>query len=476
MNDSNQSQGSAENASDNVLSHYKFFLTFLQIFEEMQSELLQISRFDPLTHLSNREQFLDDLNRELARAARFNRKLAVLSVDIDFFKKVNDNAGREAGDLLLKEIAVRMKSAIRAEDFIARTGGDEFAIILSEINNPHDAGIVGHRIVDKMSKPFEVAGHTLVVGASIGIAFYPDAGNDALQLCKHADIALSTAKNLGRGNYQFFTDDMFEQHSEKLELESELHFAIERNEFFLVYQPRFDMQTQKMVGMEVLLRWRHPQRGVISPESFIPIAEETGLIIPIGKWVLQTACEQFAVWRKKYKKFSSVLAVNVSPRQFQNRNFINWVTHALEKNNIPPKLLELEITESAVMNYRGGIETNLFQLRNVGVQFSIDDFGTGYSSLTRLKELPIQAIKIDRSFVSDIDLTKADNVIIKSTLVLAKDMGLNVIAEGVETESQLRFLVNNECPQAQGYYYSKPLTVEQMDAFIKVHCNESVSS
>lgn len=446
-------------------------LSIMRALQQTQHELQQLSHYDPLTNLSNRVQFDEDIKREIARALRFHRKLALISLDIDFFKKVNDNLGHDIGDILLKEVASRLRAAVRTEDFVARLGGDEFVAILTEIGSPHDAGIVAHRIVDSMSKPFEIEGHTIVVGVSAGIACYPEAGHAAAELHKNSDIALSSAKALGRGNYQFFTMALQEQNSKRLEVEAELHFALERNEFYLVYQPRFELSTQKMVGMEVLIRWEHPERGSIPPSDFISIAEETGLIIPIGRWVLLTACKQYAEWRKKYKKFDATLAINVSPRQFQHNSFINCVMQAIEDNNIPPHLLELEITESAVTSYLGRIENNLFQLRNFGVQFSIDDFGTGYSSLSRLKELPIQAIKIDQSFVSDINVKLSDNVIVKSTLVLAKDMGLNVIAEGVETESQSQFLENNECPQAQGFFYSKPLTVTEMEEFIKTHWN-----
>lgn len=433
-----------------------------------------ISHHDSLTQLPNRLQYEEDLKREFARVVRFKRKLALLYIDVDFFTKINDGLGHDFGDLLLQEVAKRLKSAVRTEDFIARIGGDQFAAILTEVSNPHDAGIVAHRIVEMMNKPFEIGGRSVMASVSIGIACYPDSGHDASELNKNANIALAGAKQLGRRNYQFFTSDLHEQHAKRLEIEAELHFALEKNQFFLVYQPRFDLQTQKMVGMEVLIRWAHPERGIIPPNDFIPIAEETGLIIPIGNWVLRTACMQYAAWRKQYKNFNVELAVNVSPLQFQQSSFIPFVTKTIEESGIEPSMLELEITESAVVGFLGKIENNLFQLRNVGVQFSIDDFGTGYSSLTRLKELPIQAIKIDRSFVSDIDVKVAGNIIIKSTLVLAKGMGLNVIAEGVETEEQMRFLEKNQCPQAQGYYYSKPLTVEQMDEFIRVHLKESV--
>jgi len=438
----------------------------LQELQKFEEEIKKLSSFDTITNLPNRAQFEADLKREIARAKRYQRKLAVLYLDIDFFKKINDNYGHHYGDLLLQKFSARLLKLLRTEDSAARLGGDEFAVILTEIDNSHDAGIVAHRIVEKMSEPFQIEEHTFIVGVSIGVACYPEAGEVTELLNKHADIALHSAKALGRGNYQFFTHHLHVEHNHRLEIEAELHFALERKEFFLVYQPRIDLQTATMVGMEVLLRWQHPKRGLISPVEFIPIAEETGLIVPIGAWVLNTACRQFSEWRKQ-NNFVCSLAVNVSPRQIQDRNFTDIIVRVLEETQIPPKLLELEITETAVVGFLGQIEDKLFQLRHLGVQFSIDDFGTGYSSLSRLKELPIQSIKIDRSFVNDIDVKVSDNLIIKSTIDLAKDMGLNVVAEGVETEKQLQFLVKSQCPQAQGYYYSQPLTPEQMRIFIE---------
>lgn len=436
--------------------------------KQVESEFKKLSSFDPLTSLPNRTQFEVDLKREVARVKRYQRKLAVLYLGIDFFKKINDSYGYAYGDLLLKKFSARLIKLLRTEDSGARLSGDEFAVILTEIENPHDAGVVAHRIVEKMREPFQIEGHTFMVSASIGVACYPEAGEDSEALKKHAAVALHSAKASGRGNYQFFTRNLQVLHNQRLEIEAELHFALEREEFFLVYQPRIDLQTGGMVGMEVLLRWQHSKRGLISPVDFIPIAEETGLIVPIGAWVLTTACRQYAEWRHDNNLTCSI-AVNVSPQQFQHHHFTELVISTLEQNQIPPNLLELEITETAMVGFLGKIEDSLFRLRHLGVQFSIDDFGTGYSSLSRLKELPIQSIKIDRSFVNDIDVKINDNLIIKSTIDLAKEMGLNVVAEGVETELQLRFLVKNQCPQAQGYYYSKPLTCEQMRQFISAY-------
>jgi EAL domain-containing protein (putative c-di-GMP-specific phosphodiesterase class I) len=352
-------------------------------------------------------------------------------------------------------------------------GGDEFAIILSELGDIYyDTGIVAERIISALNKPFTLNNQNTVVSVSMGIACYPESGRQASILEKNANIALNSAKMVGRGNYQYFTPALDIQHSQMLDLENELHFALEKQEFSVVYQPRFDLQSGKMTGMEALLRWRNSKRGDISPADFIPIAEEAGMIPMIGEWVLRTACQQFSKWLKQNPGWECVLAVNVSPRQLQEKNFMEQVLQVLEETHIPPNQLELEITESMAMRYLKKIEDVLVALRSYGIQLSIDDFGTGYSSLTRLKELPIQSLKIDKSFVQDIDVRVHDNLIIKSTISLAKDLGLNVVAEGVETQSQLQFLVKNQCPEAQGSYYSKPLTIEQMTTFIETQAKE----
>ncbi len=435
-------------------------------FKQEEQKLKKLVHFDTLTKLLNRTQFNIELKKEIVRSRRYDRKMALLYLNIDFFKKVNNKYGYHFADLLLKEVAERLRKLLRIEDSASRLSMDEFAVILTEIDNPHDAGMIAHRMLQKMNEPYQIHGKKIVISVSIGIACYPDAGRNAMELHQHAASAVRSAKGLGRSNYQFFTAGLQKKHVQRLKVAAELHFALENKEFFLMYQPRVDLRSGKMMGMEALLRWQHPVRGVISPSEFISIAEETGLIVPIGEWVLRTACKQFAKWRENYPIRECELAVNVSPRQFQHRKFISMVTHVLQEYKIPPRLLELEITETAVMNFLGKIEDALFQLRHKGIKFSIDDFGTGYSSLARLKELPIQLIKMDRSFVCDIDVRAADNLIIKSTIELAKEMGLTVVAEGVETEAQVQFLLRHECSQAQGYYYSKPLTVEQMTKWI----------
>jgi diguanylate cyclase len=372
-----------------------------------QNKLKKLTYFDSLTHLPNRAQFDADLERELTRTTRFNRSLAILYLDIDFLKRINDSYGHEVGNLLLIEAAVRLNKVIRIEDFVARLGGDEFGIILSEIENIPEIGHIAERIIEEFNKPFLLAGHMARVSVSIGIAYYPDTGETGNELHKNAGIALYSAKELGRNNYQYFTEALLKRYMHHLALETDMHFALEREEFYLVYQPRFDLQTKQMVGIETFIRWEHPTQGYISPTQLISIAEETGIIIPMGEWVLETACHQFSKWRAMNPRLKCSLSLNVSARQFYHKNFTQKVKKALLTSEIPAQLLEIEITETVIKRFLGAVQDSLSELRQLGVQFS-----------------------------------------------------------GIETEAPLQFLIKNKCPQVPNYYYSQPLTVEEMDKFI----------
>ncbi len=438
----------------------------LKELELAQDELSKLAHYDLLTSLPNRLQFELDLNREIARSKRYNRHLALLSIDLDYFKNVNDRLGHDAGDCLLREVAQRLHSSIREEDCLARLGGDEFSVILTEINNPEQAERVANTIIQLLGHSFLIKGNSVVIGASIGIAYFPEAGDDSITIHKNADIALYNAKACGRNNCQFFTPSLKKQYSKRLRIGTALHLALERHEFFLVYQPRFDLKTNAMVGMEVLLRWQHPKKGVILPDEFIAVAEKFGLIIPIGEWVLRTAFRHYVDWHNKYEQFNATLAINISPYQFQHKEFISSIKHLLDDYKIPSHVLELEITKATVTDFLGTIEETLIGLRDIGVKLTFDNFGTGYSSLFHLKKSPVHSIKLKQSQVDDIGLRKKDNLITKSTIALAKELGLNVVVGGVETEAQLNFLRSNRCPEVQGYYNSKPLTVEQMTQFI----------
>lgn len=432
-----------------------------------QDKLIEASRYDHLTRLPNQVQFDEDLKREIARAVRFERHMALLYVDVDNFKKINENFGRDVGDNLLQQFADRLRHCIRTEDCIARMGNDEFAVLLTEVNNPHEAGLVAHRIVEVMSKPYRIDTHEIMTGASIGIAYFPEAGEDTTTLHRNAMIALNSVRICGRNHYQFFTSSLQEQNSQRLVIESELHFALERQEFFLLYQPRIDLESGEMTGMEVLIRWNHPERGVMEPAEFLQAAEETGLIVPIGLWVLHTACQEYMNWYKDNNSFDCSLTVNISPRQLQYRRFMENVSNILKETGMPSDKLELEVTETAMVGYLGRIEDTLFQLRHIGVRISVDHFGTGFSNLSRLKELPIEAIKIDRSIINDIDVKVSENLIIRSTINMGKDLGVNVVAGGVENTKQVQYLIKSRCPEAQGYFYCKPMSADMMTDYIR---------
>lgn len=433
----------------------------------VQEELSKLAHYDVLTSLPNRLQFELDLKREIARSKRYNRQLALLSIDLDFFKNVNDRLGHDAGDCLLREVAKRLQSSIREEDCVARLGGDEFVVILTEINNPQQAKLVANNIIEIIGNSCLINSNRVAIGASIGIACFPDMGDDSETLLKNADIALYNAKESGRNNCQVFTQSLKKQYSKRIGIGAALYLALERQEFFLVYQPRFDLKTNTMVGMEVLLRWQHPKKGVVFPDEFISVAENYGLIIPIGEWVLRTACSQYVYWKNKYTTFNCTLAINISLYQFQHQGFISSIKQILHEYKMPSYLLELEITEATVVDFLGRIEDALGELRDIGVKLVFDNFGVGYSSLSRLKNSPVQAIKLKQSLIEDVNLRKNDNLITKSTIALARGLGLNIVVGCVETEKQLNFLRANRCSEVQGYYSSKPLTTEQMTQFIE---------
>ncbi|HAT4425246.1 bifunctional diguanylate cyclase/phosphodiesterase [Legionella pneumophila] len=432
----------------------------------VQKKLSKLAHFDVLTRLPNRLQFEQDLKREIARSKRYGRSLALLSIDLDFFKNVNDRFGHDVGDCLLREVAKGLRSIIREEDYVARLAGDEFAVILTEINNPQQAKLIANNMIKTFAHSFTIKGHTLIIGISIGIAYFPDAGNDSTTLRKNADIALYNAKECGRNNCQIFTPSLRKQYSRRLGIGTELHLALERQEFFLVYQPRFELKTNTMVGMEVLLRWQHPKKGIVLPEEFIMVAEHFDLIIPIGEWVLRTACGQYVDWKKRYTTFNCTLVINISLPQFQHKGFISSVKQILHEYQMPSYLLEFEITEVTIVNFLKKIKDTLNELHNMGIKLAFDNFEAGYSFLSHLKNSPVQSIKLKQSLIEEDNLRENDNLIIKSMIALSRELGLNVVVGGVETEEQLNFLRSSHCSQVQGYYSSKPLTAEQMTQFI----------
>jgi diguanylate cyclase (GGDEF)-like protein/PAS domain S-box-containing protein len=428
-----------------------------------QERLTYLAHYDELTGLPNRTLFNENLRQILVDSQRRQRLVAVMFLDLDRFKTINDTLGHETGDTLLKAVAERLRQSVRRGDVIARLGGDEFTIALADVAQADDVALVAKKILESFAYPFQIGGRDLFVTTSIGIGLYPQDHEQADGLLKSADAAMYRAKELGRNNYQFYTKELNAQASKRLALETHLRRALERNEFFLNYQPQVDLRTGEMVGMEALIRWQNPELGLVSPADFIPLAEETGLIVPIGDWVLRTACNQNKAWQKAGLPALRI-SVNLSARQFREKNLIDTVRQILDQTGLAPKYLELELTESLLQHVETA-ELVLKELHNLGVHLSVDDFGTGYSSLNYLKRFPIDNLKIDRSFVRDVINDPDDAAITDAIITMAHTLGIYVVAEGVETREQLAFLHQHRCDLVQGYYFSKPLPAE---AFVEL--------
>jgi diguanylate cyclase (GGDEF)-like protein/PAS domain S-box-containing protein len=416
---------------------------------------------DALTGLANRRLFNEHLSLALALAARRNCPVAVLFLDLDHFKLVNDTLGHTMGDVLLQEVAKRLKSCVREGDAVARVGGDEFTIVLQDLETRDAAAVVAQKVLRAIAAPIEMTGHRLYVTVSIGITIFPDDGADAETLLKNADNAMYRAKAEGRNTYQLSTHELSRSTQERMTLESGLHLAMEREEFEVWYQPQVDVETNAIIGMEALLRWRHPDRGIIAPADFISVAEERGYIVLIGDWVLRQACRQAREVRDKGLPDFRV-AVNLSARQFREASLVTSVLAALKESDLAPNCLELEITESVAMENVALTLQLLRDLRAIGVTIAIDDFGTGHSSLSYLRQFPIDALKIDRAFVEDLPDRFEDAAIVKAVIALAAGLNLRVVAEGVETKAQLDFLREQGCREVQGYYFSYPVRGEEL--------------
>lgn len=434
--------------------------------KESERHIQFLAHYDSLTRLPNRVLFGDRILQALAATKRSKKKAALLFLDLDRFKSINDSLGHLAGDQLLQSVASRLKSCVREMDTICRQGGDEFMILLNEIDRSEDAAHVAQKIVAAMSEPHFVGNSNLVVTFSIGISLYPDDAQDSHALVKNADAAMYHAKEKGRNNFQFFTPDMNAEASERLSLESDLRRAVQMGQFTLHYQPQIDNHSGKLVGIEALIRWRHPERGLVPPGKFIPIAEDCGLIGAMGEWVLKTACAQNRKWQEMGMPKVPV-AVNISAMQFLQKDFKETVARVLHDSGLESGYLELELTESITVKEIDKTVHLLNELKMMGVLVSIDDFGTGYSSLSYLKRFPIDKLKIDQSFVRDIGTDADDAAIVQTIISMGHGLRLKVIAEGVETAEQLAFLKERGCDEIQGYYFSKPLTVEDFENYMK---------
>jgi diguanylate cyclase (GGDEF)-like protein/PAS domain S-box-containing protein len=425
--------------------------------KRVEERVEHLAYYDQLTNLPNRILLSEQLQHSLDEAKRKNHMLAVMFFDLDQFKTINDSLGHRFGDQLLAAVAKRIKGCVRQVDVIARMGGDEFVLILPKIKKKIDAGVVAERIISSFKKPLVIEGEELYITTSIGISVYPNDGLDEEELIKHADLAMYCSKGKGRNTYEFYSEALSQQSSERLIMETNLRKALEKKEFHLNYQPIIDLKTNAIIGVEALLRWNHPELGYIAPNDFIPVAEETGLIVPIGKWVLENACKQNKVFKKQFNIENFKIAVNLSVRQLKDPSFIDEVKNIVEVTGINPGNLELEITESIMQNLE---ESTLIlnELKNLKINISLDDFGTGYSSLSVLRHLPIDTIKIDKSFVDDLCDSIDDTTIVKSIIDMSHSLGFNVVAEGIETEVQAVKLVEKGCNYGQGYLFSKPLS------------------
>ena len=428
--------------------------------KKAEAEIKKLAYYDPLTGLPNRVMLHDRLQQYMLQAGRDDLNVGILFLDLDRFKVVNDSLGHASGDILLQEVSRRLCGTIRQSDTVARLGGDEFVIALPAITDGEDVSRVAGKILAVLGDPVQIDNHEVYTAASIGIAIFPEDGISVDELLKNADIAMYQAKESGRNTYEYFSAEMNRRACERQTIENRLRGALQRGELFLVYQPQLDIETGEIVGLEALARWNHPERGVLEPSHFIPLAEETGLIIPIGEWVLRTACAQNRRWQDDGLPPVRV-AVNISGRQFKHIAIVDTVRHALEESGLEPKYLDLELTESTVMDKPSSVVPILESLKALGVGLSIDDFGTGYSSLGCLKHFPIDRLKIDRSFISDICASPDDSAIAEAIIMMAKSLRLEVVAEGVEQQRQLDFLRSRNCFSVQGFYFSKPLTVEK---------------
>jgi len=439
-------------------------VAFIDISEHKQTEaeLHRLAYYDSLTGLPNRVLFNDRLHQALTDARRRSRLVALMLLDIDRFKIVNDTLGHEAGDCLLREIAARLQHSIRDGDTVSRLGGDEFALVFADVGNMLDVAQLAQKVLSQFAAPVAVGGREVFTGASIGIALYPADTEDADSLLKFADSAMYHAKESGRNNCQFYSQEMTSSVQARLRMETDLRRALDNHEFFLHFQPQVDARSDRITGVEALLRWRDPAGNLIAPAQFIPLAEDTGLIVPIGKWVLETACAQLKRWRDA-GHVELTLSVNVASRQFRDPKFPDTVSDAITSSGIPPQALELEITESILLEHSDETLRTLNDLKRLGVTLAIDDFGTGYSSLSYLKRFPIDRVKIDQSFVRDLATDNDDLAIVRAIIALARALRLSVIAEGVETAEQLALLRHEDCHEYQGYFFAHPMDADSID-------------
>jgi diguanylate cyclase (GGDEF)-like protein/PAS domain S-box-containing protein len=437
-------------------------------------QVAHTSEHDILTGLPNRMSLNDRVDEAIAMAPRHMTKVAVMFLDLDGFKHINDSLGHPVGDKLLQAVAERLVKCVRMTDTVSRQGGDEFVVLLSQVEEAKDAAVAARRMLQAVAEAYSIGEHDLHITTSIGLSLYPDDGLDAETLIKNADTAMYQAKENGRQTYEFFKPAMNVRAVERQAIEEALRRALERQEFALHYQPKIDLKTGQITGAEALIRWTHPVRGLIAPVDFIPIAEECGLILPIGKWVLREACQQAQAWVKAGLPLGTI-AVNISALQLRGEGFLEGVFSVLEETGLDPRHLEVELTESALMKHAESAEAILKELRARGVQVAIDDFGTGYSSLSYLRKFPIDALKIDQSFIRQISTTPDETTLLAAVIRMGRSLNLRVIAEGVETVEELEFLQAHECEEGQGFYFSRPVLPRQFASLLEAGLSEALS-
>jgi diguanylate cyclase len=434
--------------------------------KEAELKLARLAHYDPLTNVPNRILFRDRLQRAVERARRGQQTVALFFIDLDGFKQINDTLGHEAGDVLIRTVAERLSGCMRKSDSVARIGGDEFTVILEDIDTTADIVNVARKVIEVVSRPVSFDGQQLFVGCSIGIAVYPEGGEDGETLLKNADMAMYQAKGLRGSAYRFYTEKMNVEAMNQMYLEADLRRALRRSEFELYYQPRIALDGEHVAGVEALLRWNHPVRGVILPSEFIPLAEEVGLIVPLGYWVIYQACRDLCELDARGVAPIHV-AVNLSFKQFLDEKFAQTVRNIIESSGVDASRLEFELTETTIMSNVDDTERCMQSIRELGPTFSLDDFGTGFSSFAHIQRLPIGALKIDRSFVKNVALVQDDATIVKAMISLAHNLGLKVIAEGAETHEQVCFLRDHDCDQVQGYYFSSAVRFHQIPALVE---------
>lgn len=430
-----------------------------EITRRKQAELYYLAHYDQLTRVPNRMLFSDRLTQACREAVRKDALVGLMFVDLDRFKQVNDSLGHGVGDLLLCAVVDRLKDSVRDCDTVARLGGDEFAILLDDLKDVVDAEIAARRVVASLQHPFRIMGHELFITASLGVVVYPKDDSDVGRLLTKADTAMYEAKKNGRNAYKTYTSGLPIYSLDHLSLETSLRSAVENDEFVLFYQPQISLATGQVVGVEALIRWQHPQRGLLSPAQFIGLAEESGLIVPIGNWILRKACQQVKAWIDAGLPPLRV-AVNVSSLQFQQVDFCSTVKTIIDESGVDPGCIELELTESIVMHHGTLVLDTLRELKQIGVMLAIDDFGTGFSSLNYLRRFPIDCLKIDQSFIRDIEKMPVNEAIVRAIIALAQSLSLEIVAEGIETVAELEVLKTCHCPQAQGYHYLRPLPAD----------------